>query len=202
VDNDFFEQIKLFLPKYLTPGQGQQLFAELKALASDPTFNKNFYWMNPSVPDLLQGDGWNGFVAVDFHTTERKQLSGVILTNSCDIDIRNPRVHQSKVLFAPLIKLLRFEELLRSAGKDDQQVADALSAIRSQTTTYIFYLPEIAGKLESSMILLDDIHAQPLSNFLETKTSRLFALSQYAFYLLLMKLSIHLSRFQEGVARY
>jgi hypothetical protein len=158
--------------------------------------------VSSAVPDLLQGDGWNGFVVVDFHTTEKKQVSGVVLSNSCDIDIQNPRVHQSNVLFAPLIRLSRFKERLRVAGKDDQQVADALSAIQRQTTTYIFHLPEISGTLEASMILLDDIHAQPLSSFLQTKTSRLFVLSQYAFYLLLMKLSIHLSRFQEGVARY
>jgi hypothetical protein len=202
VANDFFEQIKLFLPKYLSPERGCQLFDELKALASDPTYSKNFYCTSPTVPDLLQGDGWRGLLVVDFYTAERKLVSGVVLSNSCDIDIRNPRVYPNNVLFAPLIRLAQFEKLLRTSGKDDQQIANALSAIRSQTTTYIFFLPEIPGTLEPSMILLDDVHAQPLANFRETKESRLFVLGQYAFYLFLMKLSIHLSRFQEGIARY
>lgn len=200
--DQFFEQIQLFLPKYLSPEQSQELFSQLKAFASDPTFNKNFYLISAPVPNLLQGDGWRGFIVVDFYTMEKKEVSGVILSNSCDVDVQNTRVHANNVLFAPLIRLSRYEQLLRDAGKDSQQIEDTLAAIRRQMTTYIFYFPEIPGTLEPSIILLDDIHAQPLNNFMKTKTSRLFALGQYAFYLLLMKLSIHFSRFQEGISRF
>jgi hypothetical protein len=202
VTDDFFEQIKLFLPKYLSPENTEQLFSELRTFGTDPSFHKNFYWTNAPVSDLFQGDGWKGFIAVDFDTTEKKEVSGVILSNSCDIDIRNPRVHENKVLFAPLIRLSGFEQLLRHANKNEQQIGDTILSIRRQMTTYIFYLPEIPGTLEPSIILLDDIRAQPLRSFLETKALRLFALSQYAFYLLLIKLSIHFSRFQEGISRF
>ena len=198
--DDFFEQIRLYLPKYLTPERSAQLFSELKKFSSDPTYNKNFYW-TPASDLLLQGDGWKGLIAVDFYTSERKAVSGVILSNSCDIDISNPRVYDNRFLFAPLIRIVSFEQLLRDAGKDRQQITNTLSSIRNQTTSYVFYLPSIPGAFEESMILLDDIYAQPLKSFLETKESRSFALSQYAFYLLLIKLSIHFSRFQEGVPR-
>jgi hypothetical protein len=120
---------------------------------------------------------------------------------SSSAPIRNPRVHDSKVLFAPLIKLSGFQQLLDQAGKSEEQINSTMESIRRQTTTYIFYLPPISGTMDESIILLDDIYNQPLQDFLKTKENRLFTLNQYAFYILLIKLSIHFCRFQEGVSR-
>jgi len=198
VPDDLFEQVKLFLPKYLTPAESRELFEDLKRFPQ----NKNFYLMGDSPEELLQGDGWKGFVAIDFHQLEKRTVSGVILSNSCDIDVRNARTREMKVLFAPLIRLSKYEQLLTESGKARYQVDSILSSIRQQTVTYIFYFPSISGVMDEGIIVLDDIHAHPLGDFLGCSRTRLFTLNQYAFYIFLIKLSIHFSRFQENISRH
>jgi hypothetical protein len=152
--DDIFEQIKLFLPKYLTPDEQHILF------------------------------------------------SGVILSNSCDIDQNNPRALPTSVLFAPLISLDRYCKRLLAAGKTDAQVQTTLASIRAQRVTSVFFLPHAPYGPPEGIILLDDIHAHPLKDFLVCDRSQLFRLNQYGFYIFLIKLSIHFSRFQqEGVKR-
>ena len=194
---DLFEQIQSFLPKYLTPNEKRELFAELEKFPD----NLNFYLLNPLV-DLLQGDGWRGLVTINFETLGKKAISGGILSNSCDIDPKNPRALDTRVLFSPLIRLRGYTDRLKDAGKQGSQVASILLDIRKQRVTNIFCLPSHSGVIEESIILLDDIHGHPLHDFLRQDRSRLFTLNQYAFYILLIKLSIHFSRFQEDVRRF
>lgn len=198
-ENDIYEQVRLFLPKYLTPQQTRELFSELSKFPE----NKNFYLNHPDFKDkLLQGDGWKGFVVINFSTGERKSVSGVILSNSCDLSPDNAQDLPVNVLFSPLIQLQTYIDLLKSKGKTDEQVESILVNIRKQYVTSLFYLPEYAEVIKESIVLLDNIHTQPLGNFLVQERSKLFSLNQYAFYLFLMKLSIHFSRFQEGIARF
>ena len=76
-----------------------------------------------------------------------------------------------------------------------------LTAIRDQRVTSIFHLPEGAWGPEG-IVLLGTIHAHPLDDFLAKDRTRLFTLSQYAFYIFLVKLSIHFTRMQENVRRF
>jgi len=198
-EGDIFEQVRLFLPKYLTPAQSDQLWSELSALP----YIKNFYLPeSESPPELLQGDGWRGFVVIEFYTGDRKDVAGVILSNSCDLQPHNRREPRRNILFAPLIELERYRERLLEAGKTLDQVEDIFRTIREQKITEIFYLPELPGSLPESMALLNDIHTHPAEDFLARTRKRLFTLGQTAFYLFLMKLSIHFSRFQEDVPRF
>jgi len=198
VPHDFFEQIKLFLPKYLTPHQQSQLFEELRAFPD----NMEYYLRRSEWREtLLQGDGWRGFVVINFGTSERKEVSGLVLSNSCDIDPKNVRALPASILFSPLIRLTRYEALLAESGRDGAQVRSHLDAIRKQRVTSVFCLPPGPG-IDECIVLFDDIHSHPLEDFLQRERSCVFTLNQYAFYLLLLKLSIHFSRFQEGVARF
>jgi hypothetical protein len=196
---DLFEKIEQFLPKYLTPSQKKELF---DALSSYP--NLPYHYLPPASigEDLLQGDGWRGFILVNFSTLERKTVSGVVLSNSCDIDARNRRVTPRSALFAPLVNLRRYEGAMRKAGLSGEQVENALREIRAQHVTYVYYLPTEQYGPEESIIVLDDIHSHPLAHFLANDRSLLFRLSQAAFYILLIKLSIHFCRAQEGVNRF
>jgi hypothetical protein len=196
---DFFEQVKLFLPKYLTPQQKSDLFAELSKFPD----NMAFYLSNAIWNDqILQGDGWRGFVAVNFATAERKTVAGVVISNSCDVTDENARDLPVNILFAPLIELTKLVDVLKTGGKSAAQINDILLAIKKQRVTSIFYLPERHGVWPESIILLDNIHAHPLQDFLQAQRTCLFTLNQYAFYLFLMKLSIHFARFQENVQRF
>lgn len=195
MSNNFFEQIKLFLPKYLTPAQQTDLYKELKRHPN----NDNYYLSSGFENDYLQGDSWKGFLAINFNTLEKKQVSGVIISNSCDIDPENNPVNRN-ILFSPIIKLSNYIKLLEQANK--KNIDDIITSIKKQRTTNIFYLPAYGNKIEESIILLDNLHSHPLSHFIEHDKEKIVTLSQYAFYLFLIKLSIHFSRFQEGISRF
>ena len=199
LENDFFEQVKLFLPKYLTPEESRQLYSELSKFPD----NMDFFLERADLQDqLLQGAGWRGFIAIEFSSGARKVVSGVILSNSCDISPVNFTDLPVNVLFAPLISLDRFSSTLYAGGKSLQQIDSILVNIRKQRVTNVFYLPGRPPSVSESVILLDDVHAHPLQHFISQERAKLFTLNQYAFYLFLIKLSIHFSRFQEGVRRF
>lgn len=195
MDNSF-DDFEVFLPKYLFPGERRDLFENLKQFPD----KLNYYSNNSSAP-LLQGDGWSGFIATDFETREAKPISGVVVSNSCDVDTSNRRPIEMNVLFAPLIRLARYANLLASGGKTKAEIEDTLSTIRLQRVSNIFYLPRIEGKIEESAALLDSIRPHPLKDFITRGRSRLFTLSQSGFYVFLFKLSIHFCRAQENVHR-
>ena len=197
--DEIFEQVSLFLPKYLTPSQKQDLYSEMLRFPGAT----QFYLHRPDLRDqLLQGDGWQGFIAINFHTGQRKVVSGVILSNSCDVSTDNSRSLPVNILFAPLVNMSQYEQLLLANGKSPAQVGSQFNEIRNQKVTSMFYLPRLSGVIEESIILLDDIHVHPLRDFLEVSHEPLFQLNQFAFYLFLIKLSIHFCRFQEGLKRF
>ena len=194
LDDDIFEQSRLSFPPYLFAENKRELFSELLKFPE----NMSFYSYRE---ELLQGDGWKGFIAIDFHTGERKTVSGAILSNSCDIDPQNVRSLPVNVLFAPLIELRKYTDALRTLGKKDDQIKNTIIDLKRQRITNVFYLPECPGFISESLILLDDIHRHPLQDFIVQPRQSLFTLNDYGFYIFLIKLSIHFTRFQEGVIR-
>lgn len=52
------------------------------------------------------------------------------------------------------------------------------------------------------MAVLDNVVSIPLDLLVKSKPGKLFCLSQLGFYIFVIKLSIHLTRFQEGIARF
>jgi hypothetical protein len=193
------EQVAVLLPHYLSAQEKGALFEELKRFPSKIAF---YDVTDRHGHDLLQGDGWRGFVAIDFDTVEKKAVSGLIISNSCDIDAANKRDLVPNILFAPIIKLARFAQALREGGKDDQYVENKLAAIRLQHVTSILYLPRLEGVCEESLVYLDDIQRHPLSHFAAADRTKLFTLTQAAFYVFIIKMSIHFTRIQEGVHRF
>ena len=155
-----FEQFKVFLPKYLTPKDARELFSELEKFPQ----HDNFYLLD-SPEEPLQGDGWKGLVAIDFHTLTKKAMSGIIISNSCDIDPKNRRALESKILFCPIIKLTSYAKLLQEAGRNNQQIIDIQSTIRTQKVTHLFYLPPDSEMMEESVAVLGDVHSHPSERF-------------------------------------
>ncbi len=190
------EDIKNHLPPYLTPQQKEDLLEQIK------NFPKINYYIHKDDEELLQGDGWSGFTVLDFFTCEKKQVKGIIFSNSCDIDIHNNRTLSVNVIFVPLVRLNKYLDLLKSSGLSEEKISSKIEAIRQQKITSIMFFPK-GGNLDDDYIAnFDDIHSQPLRTFLSGKKVRVFTLSQSGFYMFLLKLSIHFCRFQEGVLRY
>lgn len=196
-DGSLVDQIKLFLPKYLSPERQDQLWTELRSFPN----NRPFYSTRVQEPELLQGDGWRGFIAIDFQSGERKIVSGLILSNSCDIDAGNRRPLVPSVTFVPIFRLDRYVEQLAAAGQTEQQRVSVVETVKRQEITSLMYLPSVHDAVPESLALFGDARSQPLDHFLAGERSLLFRLSDFGFYLFLFKLSIHFNRIMEGVER-
>ena len=198
-DQALFEQARVFLPKYLSPDSQQQLWDQLRSFPP----HRAIYSSTPARPgDILQGDGWRGFVAINFDTLERKATTGVVVSNSCDVNAENQRALTPNILFAPMFALSRYVELLQTAGQTAEQIESYCSAIRDQRVASIFYLPELSDVFSESIAILADIRGHPLDHFMRADgKTLLFRLNQFGFYLFLFKLSIHFMRMQEDIAR-
>lgn len=197
--DEIFEQVRVYLPKYLSPTQTRELYDALRQFPNLPTF-----YLPPATSDgdLLQGDGWRGFIVSEFHGNRRKIVAGIILSNSCDIDTQNTSHLPRRILFCPLISLYEYERALIHEGLGATQIANILQDIRRQRITDIFYLPGGPYGPTESMALLDDVHPHPLADFKNKERTRMFRLHQSAFYVFVVKLSIHFCRLQEKVSRF
>ena len=191
------EQLRLYLPQYLSPARQQDLWDGLRTFPN----NRSIYSTRNDDPDVLQGDGWRGFVAIDFHSLDRKTVLGLVLSNSCDVSVANTRATKPNITFVPLMKLQRYLAVLESNGQSEPQRTGLAQAIRRQEVTSLMHLPAIPEQMEESLALFGDVRSQPLDHFLAGDRSLLFRLSDFGFYLFLLKLSIHFTRMLEGVER-
>jgi len=192
--------IEAHIPYYLTQEQKAGLTEALKGFRTNPA-NYSCY-INRYLDEILQGDGWSNLGVIRFENSERNQIKGIILSNTCDITPENTRLIPAKITFAPIIKLSRYSSVLERAGLTEQQISAKLQAIRGQNVTTIFYLPQ-EGTLDDEYIaLLDDIHTIPATAFDPGQSNeKVFTLSMFGFYLFLLKLSVHFCRFHEEVPR-
>lgn len=186
------------IPYYLSQEAKHNL---VKALDEFPK-NTNYY-ISLYEDSFLQGDGWKSFELINFVNGERKKVKGIILSNSCDIDIKNKRDIPAKITFAPIIKLNRYSDLLERSGLKNGKIEAKINAIRDQKVTNLFYLPKGNGLDDDYIALLSDLHTIPLDEFQKIDgREKLFTLSQVGFYLFVLKLSVHFCRFHENLARY
>lgn len=192
-----FEQVRLYLPQYLSPDRQQGLWDELRAFPN----NKSIYSTRNGDSECLQGDGWRGFVAIDFHSLSRKTLSGLVLSNSCDLGLENTRATTPNITFVPIMKLRRYLAVLEENGHNEQQTSGVAGSIRRQEVTSLMHLPAISGQMEECLALFGDVRSEPLDHFMAGERSLIFRLSDFGFYLFLFKLSIHFTRMLENVER-
>ena len=194
--------IELFLPKYLSPENYKRLLQELDAFPNN--IDKRMYTSSVESNVLYQGDGYNSFPYVDLMHLDKgsKRVKGLILSNTCDISLENHRLYASSILYAPVVEIKKYYDILIKNGAIKEQVEEHLSAVRKQKVSSILYLPEISD-LKESIVFFDRIMSID-NSFIDRENlenNRLFSLSDYGFYLLLFKLSIHFSRIQEKVNR-
>ena len=194
MSENYFDIANIYVPAYLAPTSKQELFA---GLSNYPNFN--YFWPD-GPPENLQGDGIRGWIARNFQTDQKKTVDGIVITNSCDINADTPPPNDRLILFAPLIELDDLIALWRANNRDTDRIHDAISKIEAQKITQMFYIPANTG-LPRSVALLDQIQAQPLHQFLNSQTHRLFRFSNTGFYTFLVKLSIHFSRLFENLDR-
>jgi hypothetical protein len=198
------EEIKIYLPKYLSPESEENLFDQLKQFPEniDDRLYTN-YVLDPQL--IYQGDGIEGLLVVNLPDTQIRPARGMILSNTCDVDERNKRLFPSSLVYAPIFNLEKYQKGLLASEilKDAGQIEDHIYAIKKQRITQIFYLPK-GGALENeSIVFLDRVNScdNIFLSKVEIKDIRLFTLSNYGLYLFIFKLSVHFTRITEGIDR-
>lgn len=203
--NFTIESLKEQIPFYLTSEDKDILVREINSIANGSAKNVDF-----SLPtsrddfsnDILQGDGWKGFILYNFDTGDKKNVKGMVLSNSCDVDPANKRDTPSRIIFSPLVKLDAFRKMLVNSGIDEDVIDSKIKSIKSQKTTSIFYIPLGGGAENEYIIRFDDAYSMPVEALHRNDgENKVFTLNNTGFYMLLLKLSIHFCRFQEKINR-
>lgn len=197
------QDLRLYLPKYLSPTTEQKLLDDLNLFPEN--IDQRIYGFVGKESGLLyQGDCLKNLPFINLPDTKIKNVNSVIISNTCDTDNRNKRKYNTNLLYAPLLSLLKYKNLLlMNKVISITSIDNHIEQIRKQKITQIHYFPIGQGNTEEKIIFFDQIcHCQrKFINNDSINDSRLFSLSQYGFYLFLYKLSIHFTRFHEKVDR-
>ncbi|MEZ4947340.1 MAG: hypothetical protein R2804_17515 [Cyclobacteriaceae bacterium] len=195
------DDLKIYLPKYLSEESEKRLFDGLKGFPSniDQRLYTD-YLENESI--IFQGDGLRNLLAINLPSIETKVVSGMVISNTCDINPENKRNFPSQIVYAPIIDFKKYSDSLRSKIPNEK-VESHLEAIRNQYVTQIFYLPPVSNRLEESIVFLDRLHNIGNNHYDRSKLDslRIFTLSDYGNYLFLFKVSLHFTRIQDKVER-
>ncbi len=197
------DEIKIYLPKFLSPESENELFNGLKDFPGN--IDERLYTNYLQYDNIIyQGDGLNNLLVVNLPDTEIRRAPGIIISNTCDIDINNERNFPSQIVYAPIFNLEKYrQKLLENSKKSPFQINDHIKAIKRQEITQIFYLPNFEERLHESIVFLDRVNNMP-NRLIEREhifDNRIFTLSNYGAYLFLLKLSIHFTRIQDKVDR-
>ena len=196
------EDVQRYLPKYLSAENYKTLLNELNNFPNN--LDKRMYAKGPGENVIYQGDGIKSFPFVDLQHIDKgtKIINGIVISNTCDIELTNIRLYTPSILYAPICSLDNYINMLESNKVNKNKIDNQIKDIRNQKITSIFFLPE-NGTISDSIVFLDRIsHID--NNYIDRNQlseQRLFSLSDYGFYLFLFKLSVHFSRIQEHINR-
>lgn len=196
------EELRKYLPKYLSENSYKTLIAELQSFPYN--IDKRMYTTSLPTNVLFQGDGYDSFPVVDMMHLDKgsKSSYGIVMSNTCDIDVANVRPYPSSIMYAPIISVEKYRGVLEARKFEAEKIENHLTKIREQAITSILYLPS-NGTISESIVFIDRIlHIR--NDYVDRATlsqHRLFSLSNYGFYLFLFKLSVHFSRIQEKFDR-
>lgn len=201
------EEIRKYLPKYLSADAQEDLFAELKTFPEN--MDQRLYTKAlDGESNIFQGDGMKDLLFVNLPAKDVKTAPGMVISNTCDIDPDNRRFSPMQMVYTPILNLGKYKDALH---KDHVQTGSLKPAsinthiheIRNQRISHIFYLPK-GGQLENdSIVFFDRLNHCPADviSGKQVQAGKIFTLSDYGYYLFLFKLSVHFTRIREGVQR-
>ena len=116
----------------------------------------------------------------------------------------NARLYSSRIIYAPILQFEKYcKGLMAKYPEDKQRVISHLNAVKNQQITQALFIPK-GGKLTyDGLVFFDRSVNIPLDHEVvkEMCNKKLFTLSDFGFYLFLLKLSIHFTRVQEKIDR-
>lgn len=196
------EDIEVYLPKFLSADSKRALFEGLRQFP----YNIDNRLYTDSLRDeriVYQGDGIRGLPFLIMPDLKAQPVDALVVSNSCDISPQNVRLFRSKVVYAPILKLEIYINMLLREGVPQSEIDNHIASIKRQEITQIFFLPARGRLKQDSFVLLDRLIScdNELIDRNVLQDSRLFSLSDYGHYLFLIKISIHFCRIHEGVDR-
>lgn len=197
-----FDDIRIYLPKYLSSENYEQLISELRDFPTN--IDKRMFTSGLERDVIFQGDGLHDmpYVNIEDLSLGVKYRPGMVISNTCDMDLANTRLFPTTIMYTPIIQLSKYTHVLEQYGASVDKIKNHIADVKAQKVSSMFYLPS-TGEMEESIVFIDRIlHVSQKyvdRNTLDTR--RMFSLSDYGFYLFVFKLSIHLSRIREGVNR-
>lgn len=191
------------LPRYLSEEKNDYLLKQLKDYPNMDntyaTFPEN-YWM--------QGDVYREIMYCDLVDGEYKtdKIEAMLLSNTCDISLENRRdFYDPKFVFAPIIYLENYYEMLVNDGHNIGTIETHIDAIRKQDITSFFYIPRKSFNDKEKFARFDMVFSVYLKDMKLTAEqmlrNRILSFSNKGFYILLYKISRHFTRILEAVDR-
>ena len=196
------DDIKLYLPQYLSEADLVSLKQQLRSFAKGYDIGQYFTDRLKCEPYLFQGDGVKALMC-NLPNPQIEEAPVLLLSNTCDMDIGNERINPCRIMYAPILNLEKYIKALQARGHEQAAIDNHVKDIKSQVVSQILYLPTSAFWDHDSIVFFDRAISIPLSRDSINKCiqTRSFTLSNYGFYLLLLKLSYHFTRIQEKVDR-
>ncbi len=199
---EFADKISLYLPQYLSDPSRSALIDELKRFPTDRS-KASFYTCALSDVDyLLQGDGISDAFYVWLPDLSKTgNIKALLLSNTCDMSLDNQRINPCRVMYVPLINFEKYAQLVNA--QNPSAAENHLKDIKAQHVTQAMFLPKGQGLDHDAIAFFDQVISLPLTKDLVQQfcTNRMFTLSNFGLYLLLLKLSIHFTRIQERIDR-
>jgi hypothetical protein len=196
MDQGELGQFRLALPPHLAESDKKLLLQQLQGFPGESGF---FGVTDDDEP--VQGDAWRGFQILNPDSGKHEAVTGIVISNSCDLAAANDPDPDQNIVFAPMVDLDRYTKLLLDSGQSKEEVGSKVDQIRKQQIHRIFFIPENGSFGGESLIMLDDLYTQPLEDLDNHPMEKLFSLSNYGWYVFLMKLSVHFTRMTDGVPR-
>lgn len=193
-----------FLPKYLSGDSYEELKKELIKFPTNGTKSSIYTGARGFEGFLLQGDAINDVEYFHSGTGEKQRVPVILFTNTCDMSPENKRLFSSCVMFAPIMKLEKYRDTLLMKGElEKSTVENHIREIKQQKCTSVIYLPQGSGLDYEGIVFMDRMTSRVITEDLLSQfcKSRIFTLSDFGFYLFLLKISIHFSRIHERIDR-
>jgi hypothetical protein len=207
LSNQAFDEL---LPPYLHEIAKGRIRNALSQFTLEGDIDYSEFYNTSDHDFLMQADMLNSVKGVLWDEKSGEVESGyhpaMLISNSCDVTVDNTRLlNQKDALFAPIIPLNVYVDDCIKEGFTKEQINGFLNALRKQEYTNLFYLPPNPINQREYFVRLDRIYWLPISQFKNTmenlKDSKFLSLSHWAWYLFLVKLSLHTCRVPETIER-
>ena len=199
------------LPPYLTDVDKGRIKAGLDQFlkGQDEIDYDGFYsYQNHNV--LMQSDLVHSIISIDWDELGQRfktgYIPGILVSNSCDVNLENKRsINNKEALFAPITPLRDYIESAREDKYSEDQIISFYDRLKKQDHTNLFYLPPNHINGREYIVRLDKIWWVPQTElikiFEDINNSRFLSLSDWGYYLFLTKLSLHTCRVPEELER-